>query len=235
MDNIVFSLTRVSDAITDKAIYRANVQTNGTVGRDELADRLAERTKQDASLWKYFLDALSDEIAVQMLAGYRINLGQLSTGFAIRGSFMSEDETFDPGRHQLMVTVRTLDPLRSAMSAVSPANITLGLTCTVAAVMDAVTKHISDITGSNRVLIQGQKLGISPDNPDEGVWLADPKTGETVATATVERSDSQTVDCVFAEPPTPGVYTLVVACRNGMRESLKPAVARVRNVVVKAA
>ena len=113
MDNIVFSLTRVSDAITDKAIYRANVQTNGTVGRDELADRLAERTKQDASLWKYFLDALSDEIAVQMLAGYRINLGQLSTGFAIRGSFMSEDETFDPGRHQLMVTVRTLDPLRT--------------------------------------------------------------------------------------------------------------------------
>ena len=37
MDNIVFSLTRVSDSITDKVIYRANVQTNGTIGRDELA------------------------------------------------------------------------------------------------------------------------------------------------------------------------------------------------------
>ena len=76
--------------------------------------------------------------------------------------------------------------------------------------------------------------GISPDNPDEGVWLADPKTGETVATATVERSDSQTIDCVFAEPPEPGVYTLVVACRNGMRESLKPATAKVKNIVVRA-
>ena len=58
MDNIVFSLTRVSDAITDKALYRANVQTNGTVGRAELAERLAERTKQDVSLWQYFMDAL---------------------------------------------------------------------------------------------------------------------------------------------------------------------------------
>ena len=235
MDNIVFSLTRVSDAITDKTLYRASVQTNGTIGRDELAKRLAERTKQSASLWRYFLDALSDELAEQLLAGYRVNLGQLTTGFAIRGAFMSEDEAFDPARHQLVATVRTLDPLKGAMSAVRPENVTLGLTCSVAAVMDAVTKRLSEITGTNRVLIQGQKLGISPDNPDEGVWLADPKTGETVATATVERSDSQTIDCVFAEPPEPGVYTLVVACRNGMRESLKPATAKVKSVVVKAA
>ena len=235
MDNIVFSLTRVSDAITDKTLYRASVQTNGTVGRDELAKRLAERTKQSAALWRYFLDALSDELAEQLLAGYRVNLGQLTTGFAIRGAFMSEDEAFDPARHQLVATIRTLDPLKGAMSAVRPENVTLGLTCSVAAVMDAVTKRLSEITGTNRVLIQGQKLGISPDNPDEGVWLADPKTGETVATATVERSDSQTIDCVFAEPPEPGVYTLVVACRNGMRESLKPATAQVKNVVVKAA
>ena len=31
MDNIVFSLTRVSDSITDKVLYRANVQTSGKV------------------------------------------------------------------------------------------------------------------------------------------------------------------------------------------------------------
>jgi hypothetical protein len=235
MDNIMFSLTKVSDALTDKALYFAHVQTNGTISSDELAERLAERTKQEASLWKYFLDALSEEIASQMSAGYRINLGQLSTGFAIRGAFKSEDDTFDPERHQLVATVRTLDPLRSAMSAVRPENVTLGLSCTVAAVMDAVTKCLSEITGTHRVLIQGQKLGISPDNPDEGVWLADPKTGEIVATATVERSDSQTIDCGFTEPPEPGVYTLVVSCRNGMRESLKPATAKVKNVIVKTA
>ena len=235
MDSIIFSLSKVPDAITDKTVYTAHVQTNGTLGRDELAERLAARTKQDVSLWKYFLDALSDEIGIQLLAGYRINLGQLTTGFAIRGAFMSEDEAFDPARHQLVATIRTLDPLKGAMSAVSPENVTLGLTCAVAAVMDAVTKRLSEITGTNRVLIQGQKLGISPDNPDEGVWLADPKTGDIVATATVERSDSQTVDCVFETPPEPGAYTLVVACRNGMRESLKPATAKVKNVVVKAA
>lgn len=234
-NNIIFSLARVPDAITEKVVYHANVQTNGTIGRDELAEMLAVRTKQDASLWKYYLDALSDEIAAQLLAGYRVNLGQLSTGFAIRGAFNSEDDTFDPERHQLIATVRTLDPLKSAMSEVSPTNITVGLTCTVGSAMDAVTKRLSEVTGTNLLLIQGMKLGISPDNPDEGVWLVDQKTGETVAAATVERSDSQTIDCVFEEPPEPGVYTLVVSCRNGMRESLKPAVAKIKNFTVKAA
>ena len=234
MNNIMYSLTQVPDALTDKTLYFAHVQTNGTVGRADLAERLAARTKQDVSLWNYFLDALSDEIGEQLLAGYRVNLGQLSTGFAIRGAFMSEDEAFNPDRHQLVATVRTLNPLREALAEVSPENITLGLSCTVASVMNAVTKRLSEITGTNRVLIQGQKLGISEDNPDEGVWLADPKTGETVATSTVLRSDSQTIDCVFTEPAAPGVYTLVVSCRNGARESLKPATAKVKNVIVKA-
>ena len=235
MNKIVYSLTKVSDALTDKTLYCAHVQTNGTLGVDELAERLAERTKQDVSLWKYFLDALGAEIRSQLLAGYRVNLGQLSTGFAIRGSFMNEDDQFDPTRHRLVATVRTLDPLKSALGAVSPENVILGLTCTVASVMDSVTKRVSVITGSNRVLIQGQKLGISLDNPDEGVWLENPKTGETVAKATVERSDSQTIDCVFTEPPEPGTYMLVVSCRNGERESVKPAVARIKNITVNAA
>ena len=144
MDNITYSLTRVSDAITDKVVYRANVQTNGTIGRDELAERLAARTKQDVSLWKYYIDALSEELKTHLLAGYRINLGQLLTGFAIRGAFKSEDEAFDPDRHQLIATVRTLDPLKSAIAAVAPENIVRGLTCVVAAAMDAVsgTRHI---------------------------------------------------------------------------------------------
>ena len=235
MSNITYSLTKVSDVLTDKEIYYAHVQTNGTIGRDELAERLAVRTKQDVSLWKYYIDALSDELRTQLLAGYRVNLGQLSTGFAIRGSFKSEDEAFDPAKHQLVATVRTLDPLRSAIAAVAPENIVRGLTCIVSAAMDATTKRLSEITGTNRLLIQGQRLGISPDNPDEGVWLANPKTGEIVATSTVERSDDQTIDCVFTEPAEPGTYTLVVSCRNGERESLKPAVAKIKNFTVKAA
>jgi len=235
MNTFTYSLTKVPEAITGKVVYRANVQTNGTIDKDTLAERLAVRTKQDVSLWKYFLDALNEELMDQILAGYRINLGQLSTGFAVKGSFQSADERWDAEKHQLIATIRTLDPLKSALGAVQPENITLGLTCTVYSVMDAVTKTLNEITGTDLVLLQGLNLGIDTENPDEFVALLDPETEAVKATATIVRSDAQTIDCRFETPPAAGTYTLVVSCRNGARASLKPAVARIKNVTVKAA
>ena len=232
MNNITFSLNKVSKTIAKQPLYRASVQSNVLIDHDGLAERMAERTKQDAALWKYFIDVLSDEIDNQLLEGNRIKLGRFVTGFAIHGSFASEDDAFDPKRHKLVATVRMRDPLKGKLAKIVPANVTAGLTCSVSAVMEATTKRLSEIVGTNRVLIQGKRLGVSPDNPDEGVWLADPKTGDVIATATVERSDSQTIDILFEEPPVPGKYTLVVSCRNGARESLKPGVAHVRNITV---
>ena len=234
MSNITFKLEKVSSALTSKRLYRASVQANGIVGHDELAECLAERTKQDANLWKYFLNTLADEIDRQLLEGNRVKLGRLLMGFSIRGVFTNEDDQFDPEKHRLVTTLRMLDPLKASIAEAIPENITSGLSCSVASAMDAVTKRLSEITGTNQLLLQGRKLGISPDNPDEGVWLADQKTGEIIATAMVERSDSQTIDCVFTEPPPPGRYTLVVACRNGARESLAPAITRVKDFTVKA-
>ena len=232
MKNITFKLEKVSSALTDKRLYRASVQANGIVGHEELANRLAERTKQNVNLWEYFLNMLADEIDEQLLEGNRVKLGRLLMGFSIRGTFANEDDQFDPEKHRLVTTLRMLDPLKSALAKAVPENVAGGLSCSIASVMDAVTKKVSEISGTNRLLIQGRKLGISPDNPDEGVWLVDPNTDGIVATATVESSDSQTIDCVFPEPPAPGVYTLVVSCRNGARESLSPAVATIKDFKV---
>lgn len=232
MSNITFKLKKVSSALTSKRLYRASVQSAGVAGHAELAARIAERTKIDAKMLEYILDVLADEIDERLLNGDRVRLGCLHLGFAIRGTFANEDDEFDPAMHRLVATMRMLDPLKSKMAAEVPENVTTGLSCTVSSAMDSVTKRLSEITGTNRLLIQGMKLGISPDNPDEGVWLADPKTGKLVAAANVERSDSQTIDCVFSAPPAPGRYTLVVACRNGARESLAPATARIKDFVV---
>ena len=234
MDKITFSLSPVADGIAHgQKLYRANVQTSGTIGPDELAEALAAKSKQDKSLAQYFLLALNEVLEQKILAGYRVNLGQLSTGFSIKGSFTSEDDRFDPKRHSVQPTVQALDPLKSALAAVGAENITLGLTCKVISLMDFVTKGLNEITGSHELHLQGDNLGIDTENIDEFVALMD-DDGHVVATATVTASDVQTITCSFPTPPEPGTYTLEVACRNGNRLSLAPAVARLRNVVVKA-
>ena len=235
MDGIMFSLVPVADEISpNKKVDRAIVKTNGTKGKDELAKALAEKTGQDISLANYFLDALNEILAKEILAGYRVNLGQLSTGFAIEGSFTSEDDRFDARRHKVKATVKALDPLKSALAEVGADNITVGLTCRVGSLMDFVTKGLNEITGTHEVHIEGEKIGIDTENADEHVVLLG-EDGAVAAVATVTDSDAQTITCSFPTPPEPGVYTLEVACRNGNRLSLAPAVARLRNIVVKAA
>lgn len=235
MNKLMFSLTPVSEEFTGSAdVYRASVITNGTIDQEQLATAIAERTKQDHSLAFYFILALNEELEKQIKAGYRVNLGQLSTGFAIRGSFTSEDDRFDPKRHTILPTIRALDPLKSALNEIGAENITVGLSCSVYASLDSVTHETNCITGSNEVHIQGVNLGIDTENPDEGVTLMN-AAGETVASATVISSDTQLITCSFAMPPAPGEYTLVVACRNGNRESLAPAIGKINRVTVKAA
>lgn len=233
MDNkIEFSLHKVSKTVSEKPSYRAVVQANGILGHKELAALIAEHTHEKALFWTYVLNVVADEIEKQLLEGNRVNLGRLAMSLAIRGSFASEDAEFNPSKHKLAAVLRILKPLKAKMEAVVPENVTGGISCVLGSAMDATTKRLSEITGTNKLLIQGMRLGISPDNPDEGVWLVDPKTGKVVATSTVECSDSQTIDCVFTNPPKPGEYTLVVSCRNGARESLSPAVAKIRNFKV---
>lgn len=235
MNKISFSLTPVSTEFTGGAkVYRANVQTNGTIDQNTLATVLAERTKQDVSLWKYFLNALDEELQRQIMAGYRVNLGQISTGFAIKGAFTSQDDRFDPKRHTLIATAHTLDPLRSALQSVGAENVVVSLTCSVYSLMDATTKQTNAITGTNEVHVQGVNLGIDTANADEFVELVD-ADGVQAAIATVTASDAQTITCSFPEPPPVGTYTLIVHARNGNRTTLAPAVGKLKNIQVKAA
>ena len=234
MDGIMFSLVAVPEEIAGgKKVYRAYVKTNGTVDKEALAKALAEKTGQDVSLANYFLDALNEILAKEIVAGYRVNLGQLSTGFSIKGSFQSEDDRFDPKRHSVQPTIQALDPLKSALAAVGADNITVGLTCRLGSLMDFVTKALNEITGTHEVHIEGEKIGIDTGNADEHVHLVK-DDGTVAAVATVTASNAQTITCSFPTPPEPGTYTLEVACRNGNRLSLAPAVARLRNIVVKA-
>jgi len=230
---IQFSLTPVSTEFTGGAkVFRANVKTNGTVDAEQLANEAAESLKIPVAFTRYLVNVLTSQLNKEWRAGNRVNLGQAQTGFVIKGSFTHEDDRFDHERHALALTIHPLGELKSALADITPENIQVSLVCSVYSLMDAVTKETNVITGTNEQHIQGENLGIDPDNADEGVTLVD-ADGNTVATATVSASDAQTITCTFPAVEA-GEYTLVVSARNGSRTSLAPAVARLK-VTVKAA
>ena len=110
-------------------------------------------------------------------------------------------------------------------------NVSRPLKAKVLSLMDAVIKSLNAFAGSHEIHLQGDNLGICPDNPDEGALLL--SKGKAVAVAEVLKSDAQIINCRFNDPPPPGKYDLIVRCRNGADPSFAPAETTLRGIVVK--
>ena len=232
-DRIAFSLTPVNPRLSKgKKSFRARVRTHGTFDTMDIAREMTSRgAVKDVPTCIYFLALLHEIIAEKTLAGYRLKTEFFETGLSIRGTFGSVDDEFDPERHKVLPTVCTTKAFKAAVAAAEVVNVSKPLKAKVVSLMDAVTKSLNAFTGSNEIHMQGDYLGISPDNPDEGVFLV--AKGKTVAAATVLKSDAQIINCRFADPPPPGKYDLTVRCRNGADPSFAPAETTLRGVVVK--
>ena len=232
-DRIAFSLTPVSPRLSKgKKAFRARVRTRGTFDTLDIAREMAGRgAMKDLPTCQYFLALLHEIIAEKTLAGYRLKTEFFETGLSIRGTFGSVDDEFDPKRHKVLPTVCTTKAFKAAVAAAEVVNVSKPLKAKVISLMDAVTKSLNAFTGSHEIHMQGDYLGICPDNPDEGVFLV--AKGKTVAEAEVLKSDAQIINCRFADPPPPGKYNLTVRCRNGADPSFAPAETTLRGIVVK--
>ena len=231
-DRIAFSLTPVNPRLSKgKKSFRARVRTRGTFDTMDIAREMTDRgAVKDVPTCRYFLALLHEIIAEKTLAGYRLKTEFFETGLSIRGTFGSVDDEFDPERHKVLPTVCTTKAFKAAVAAAEVVNVSKPLKAKVVSLMDAVTKSLNAFAGSNEVHMQGDYLGICPDNPDEGVFLV--LKGKMVAVATVLKSDAQIINCRFDNPP-PGKYDLVVRCRNGADPSFAPAETTLRGIVVK--
>ena len=232
-DQIAFSLTPVSPRLSKgKKAFRARVRTRGTFDTTDIAEEMARRgAVNDVPTCRYFLSLLHEIIAEKTLAGYRLKTEFFETGLSIRGTFGSVDDEFDPKRHKVLPTVCTTKAFKAAVAAAEVVNVSKPLRAKVISLMDAVTKSLNAFTGSHKIHMQGDNLGICTDNPDEGVFLL--SKGKTVAVAEVQKSDAQIIDCRFNNPPPPGKYDLVVRCRNGADSSFAPAETTLRGIVVR--
>ena len=232
-DGIAFSLTPVSPRLSKgKKAYRARVRTRGTFDTMDIAREMAERgAMKDMPSCVYFLSLLHEIIAEKTLAGYRLKTEFFETGLSIRGTFGSVDDEFDPEHHKVLPTVCATKAFKAAIAVAEVVNVSKPLKAKVISLMDAVAKSLNAFSGSHEIHLQGDNLGICPDNQDEGVFLV--ANGKTVAVAEVLKSDAQIINCRFNDPPSPGKYDLVVRCRNGADPSFAPAETALRGIIVK--
>ena len=128
----------------------------------------------------------------------------------------------------LLPIATELDPFKSMLAGVIPANRTGGVAPAIKSVLDNVTGIYDVVSGINAFTIAGTDLGPDTTHDDEyvGVISAD----GTLVKAEIASSGLNTVKAAFGSPLEAGEYTLVVATRSGLGEEfgVKTATRKIR-------
>ena len=233
---IKFQTYPISEQIAGgKSLFSARVLTEGTVTYESFTQLLASETKTSAEQARYVLDVVGKQLLEAAKKGYKVTLPFFLIKPAIHGAFTSEDDSFDSARHELVVQVTTKDPLRNALTDVTPVNATASLTCSLVNIMDTDTAEENIFYVEDAVTVLGKNIAIDTNAEDEGLWLVN-SAGEKVAQFTITSCDPQTINAVLSEAEqakvSTGVYTLYIAARNGQRKTLRPATAKLANIQV---
>jgi len=253
-EQILFSLTPITGAIGNGKAYQAQVTPNETKNVSAMASDLADTKHTTVADEVRELSYLHDYMLTELGQGNALAFGGFTLSPTILGSFDTVDAAFEGGRHDLVVVGRTFGEVRAAARGLEPVNVNAPLKATLYSVMDAHTKEL-DLVTFGICYLQGRGLTVNTSRADEGVWLVGPLVSSSVGPlvgwsvgqdqetkrpedqktmyrATVNTSDSQTVNCTFETLPPEGAYTLRLVTRGGGRADFAPVTLE-RRVTVK--
>ncbi|MGQ1891510.1 DNA-binding domain-containing protein [Thermophagus sp. OGC60D27] len=161
--------------------YIAVIHGNRTITEKELMDHMVNQgstiTMADV---KAVLEALQKAIIFFLREGVNIKTRLFNFRLSIRGTFDSEEDYFTPSRHQLYVVCSPSKHLKEALSIVTPKRLnTLPMTPIIRRITDLHTNTINKlITANNVILVEGSRLKIDPNDPEQGIFFIDQNKNE---------------------------------------------------------
>ena len=215
---------------TSAPFYIGHVQHDRAMSRREAYEYLSQQTGfRPAQLRAAFL-GLAKALAANAARGNSSGIdGVASFRNVVKGSFETVHGPWTPGVNMLLVTAFELDPFKSALAGLVPANRTEGARPVINTVFDETTRVYDEITGTDVFSIAGDDLAPDATKEDEGVALASAQGVETKCE--IEFSDIQNVKARLASALPAGQYTLKVYTRSGFGEGFGVHVAT-RKVMV---
>ena len=205
--------------------YLAGVRSTGTYGTDDLLRDVAKATGQSEGLVRFVDTARREAIVAALKAGKRVYLDGLAFAVTVRGPFDTVDGTFDPKRNEIALTSYTYGGLLNCLNGIVPVNEVTGARPILSVIREEEQDREDLLVSGRNVAITGKEIAITAGAADEGVVLADIKTGEVVTTAEIVSTTLIETVCTFATLPSKGRYRLEVRTRGGLGLEYKVATA----------
>jgi len=215
MAKIKFVTVKGSSTLSTDPFYVGLVQHERSMSRNETYNHLADKIGYNATAIRAVFMALKEYCRENARKGnitYLDNVASIRN--IVKGGFETLSGPWTKGVNYLAVSAQMLDTFKSALSGITPENMTYGVSPRINTVYDEVAKVYDVITGTNLFSVAGENLGPDTSKTDEFVSLVSAAGVETQCTVTY--SDLGNVKAKLATALAAGEYTLKVATRCGL-------------------
>ena len=230
MAKIKFITVKGQGNLAQEPFYVGIPQHERSLSLREAYELCAEHTGYRATAVRAVFKALAEFVrSNQALGNITYIDGVASVRNYVRGAFEGLSGPWVKGVNLLVVNAVEMDPFKSLLAGIVPANNTEGAKPAINTVLDEATREYDVITGTDLFSIAGSDLAPDAEKDDEYVALVSQDGAET--RAAIEFSDLQNVKARLASALPAGEYTLKVHTRSGLGDQYGVHVAK-RKVMV---
>ena len=227
MAKIQFITVKGQGETAREPYYIGIPQHERTLTLREAYELCAEHTGYRATAVRAVFKALAEFVrSNQALGNITYIDGVASVRNYVRGAFEGLSGPWVKGVNLLVVNAVEMDPFKSLLAGMVPANNTEGAKPAINTVLDETTREYDVITGTDLFSIAGSDLAPDAEKDDEYVALVSKDGAET--RAAIEFSDLQNVKARLGAALPAGEYTLKVYTRSGLGDEFGVHVANRR-------
>ena len=227
MAKIKFITVKGQGNLAQEPFYVGIPQHERSLSLREAYELCAEHTGYRATAVRAVFKALAEFVrSNQALGNITYIDGVASVRNYVRGAFEGLSGPWVKGVNLLVVNAVEMDPFKSLLAGMVPANNTEGAKPVINTVLDETTREYDVITGTDLFSIAGSDLAPDAEKDDEYVALVSKDGAET--RAAIEFSDLQNVKARLGAALPAGEYTLKVYTRSGLGDEFGVHVANRR-------
>lgn len=206
--------------------YIARVSSERSLNIEEICQSAVARGGADvsAAAMKHAAELFLKEMAYQLCDGYSINTGYFTATALIRGVFDSPSEPFTAGKHSILFQFNQGEKLRAEIPAIEVDILgTADSSASIFQVKDIKSGAVNDVlTPGKNLKIRGNKIKVTGENPDCGIFLVNTATQARIAVPSDDIVINNPSEIVIVIPElAAGSYTLEIVSQYAGSNTLK--------------
>ncbi len=206
--------SRTSFTRDGRILYQFHLVPTRSMNYDEFLAAGAEKTGMNKLKFRHAWESAWSVIINNLAKGVGTNASAVHVSLKIIGSALAANAKPDPKVNKLLPQLLAKGELAEAVLGLEAVNVTVTIEAVLYAVEQEGAGAANILTAAGQNIVATGRNILTESTDDTGVYLLN-AAGSVLKTATIARTDTDSIEFSFATLPENGEYTLAILTRNG--------------------